>query len=220
MKEELGLVKKASMRTVYTAMMIAILLGMTAGAMALVGAVVYMCDMQYATEGILSLIAPTLLYAGVMAAACIGVVFFCKSLLAKNKKDAVDDDARKSVVGAVSAAAWIVVVIAVVTAISGILQLLLTAGGFGNWKYLMFGNVFPALAGAAGAIGAVVMFSKMKAKSLTNSNAAIVTAALAGIALLMVIVAIVVKTHENAVSASSYSSQQNEAKAIKYLLQH
>ena len=46
------------------------------------------------------------------------------------------------------------------------------------------------------------------------------TAALAGIALLMVIVAIVVKTHENTFSASSYSSQQNEAKAIKYLLQH
>lgn len=220
MKEELSLAKKASMRTVYTAMMIAILLGMTAGAMALVGAIVYMCGVSYDTNGILSLVAPTLSYAGVMAAACAGVVFFCKGLLAKNKKDAVDDDARKSVAGSVSAAAWIVVVIAVVTAVSGILQLLLTAGGSGDWKYLMFGNVFPALAGAAGAIGAVVMFSKMKAKSLTNSNAAIVTVALAGIALLMVIVAIVVKTHENTFSASSYSSQQNEAKAIKYLLQH
>lgn len=84
----------------------------------------------------------------------------------------------------------------------------------------MFGNVFPALAGAAGAIGAVVMFSKMKAKSLTNSNAAIVVAALAGIALLMVIVAIVVKTHENTTSVPSYSTQQNEDRAIKYLLQH
>lgn len=217
MKEELGLVKKASMRTVYTAMMIAILLGMTAGAMALVGAVVYMCDVQYATKGILSLIAPTLLYAGVMAAACIGVVFFCKSLLAKNKKDAVDDDTRKSVVGAVSAAAWIIVVIAIVTAVSGILELLLTASGKSELKDFMFGNVFPALAGAAGAIGAVFMFNKMKAKSLTNTNAAIIVAALAGIALLMVIVAIVVKTRGNMTSASSYSTQQNEYRTVRYL---
>lgn len=216
MKEELGLAKKASMRTVYIAMMIAILLGMTAGAMALVGAIVYMCDVRYTTEGILSLIAPTLSYAGVMAAACIGVVFFCKSLLAKNKKDAVDDDTRKSVTGAVSAAAWIIVVIAIVTAVSGILELLLTASGQSDLKYFMFGNVFPALAGAAGAIGAAFMFNKMKAKSLTNTNAAIVVAALAGIALLMVIVAIVVKTR-GTISVPSYNTQQNEYRTVRYL---
>ncbi len=213
MKDELNISKKMSVRAIYLAMTIAILLGMVSGAMALVGAIVYMCDISYGTDGILTLIAPTLSYAGVMAAACAGMAMFCKNLLTKQKKvdDAIGQEFKTGACESVCAAAWILVVISAVTAVAGMLQLLLSANGYEqSWKALMFGNVFPALAGAAGAIGASVMLNKMKKGKITDANATMILMVAACIALLMVIVAMVVKTRESDSVSNDYTKYVNK----------